>query len=81
MPPHKLILKKGMPVMLLRNLDPKNGHCNGVKYVVTFMADHVIEVISISGTNTGKKTIHSKNITNIVLCNFTILNETKTVPN
>jgi hypothetical protein len=55
MPPHKLILKKGMPVMLLRNLDPKNGHCNGVKYVVTFMADHVIEVMSISDTNTGKK--------------------------
>ena len=60
MPPHKLILKKGMPVMLLRNLDPKGGHCNGVKYVVTFMADHVIEVISISGTNTGKKTTQSK---------------------
>jgi ATP-dependent DNA helicase PIF1 len=55
MPSHKLVLKQGMPVMLLRNLDPKNGHCNGVKYVVTFIADHVIEVISISGTNTGKK--------------------------
>ena len=28
-PPHILILKKNLPVMLLRNLDPKNGHCNG----------------------------------------------------
>ena len=55
MPPHKLTLKTGMPVMLLRNLDQKNGHCNGVKYVILNMADHVIEVMAISGSNPGSK--------------------------
>ena len=55
MPPHKLVLKIGMPVMLLRNLDQKQGHCNGVKYVIINMAEHVIEVMSISGSNPGSK--------------------------
>lgn len=32
MPPHKLILKPGMPVMLLRNLNPLGGDCNGTRY-------------------------------------------------
>ena len=29
MPPHKLIFKKGIPVILLRNLNPYRGLCNG----------------------------------------------------
>ena len=56
MPPHRLTLKKGMPVMLLRNLDQKNGHCNGVKYVVVNMHyDHVLELMAISGSSPGTK--------------------------
>ena len=55
MPPHKLILKKGMSVMLLRNLDPKNGHCNGVKYTIQNMQDHIIQAMAISGSNPGAK--------------------------
>lgn len=31
--PHKLTLKKGCPVMLLRNLDPKLGICNGTRLI------------------------------------------------
>jgi ATP-dependent DNA helicase PIF1 len=44
-----------MPVMLLRNLDQKNGHCNGVKYVIRNMSNHVIEVMAISGSKPGSK--------------------------
>jgi len=27
--PHRLSIKSGAPIMLLRNLDPVRGHCNG----------------------------------------------------
>ncbi|XP_016494500.1 uncharacterized protein LOC107813714 [Nicotiana tabacum] len=32
LPPHRLILKKNAPIMLLRNIDPSNGLCNGSGY-------------------------------------------------
>ena len=31
LPPHKLNLKIGIPIMLLRNVDPQRGHCNGTR--------------------------------------------------
>ena len=34
LPPHELRIKIGAPIMLIRNLDLKNGHCNGVRYIV-----------------------------------------------
>jgi len=33
MPNHRLFLKHGMPLMLLRNLNPKMGLCNGTKLI------------------------------------------------
>ena len=50
---HKLKVKRGAPVVLLRNLDPNNGHCNGVKYVVRNIRPHVLELTAISGSNVG----------------------------
>ena len=34
MPKHELYLKPYMPVMLLRNLDPRAGLCNGTRLIV-----------------------------------------------
>ena len=53
--PHCLQLKKGMMVMLIRNLDVENGHCNGVKYVINNMLTRVIEMTSVNGSNPGVK--------------------------
>ena len=33
LPPHKLVLKKNCPIILLRNLDPFNGLCNGTRMI------------------------------------------------
>ena len=43
-PPHELRLKIGAPIMLIRNLDLKNGHCNGVRYIVLQLTQHHIYV-------------------------------------
>ena len=52
-PPSHLQLRVGVPVILLRNLDPKQGLCNGTRMVVTRLGQRCIEVISLTGQFTG----------------------------
>ncbi|CAN6822565.1 unnamed protein product, partial [Brassica oleracea] len=39
LPAHKLCLKVGVPVMLLRNMNQKEGLCNGTRLIVTHMGE------------------------------------------
>lgn len=55
MPPHLLQLKEKCPIMLIRNLDPARGHCNGTRYVITKMHDHVIDATVATGIHAGKQ--------------------------
>nr|XP_043612651.1 ATP-dependent DNA helicase PIF1-like [Erigeron canadensis] len=55
-PNHKLVLKEGVSVMLLRNIDQSNGLCNGTRLRVTRLGKNVIEAEVISGNNIGYKT-------------------------
>jgi ATP-dependent DNA helicase PIF1 len=57
MPGHHLQLKIGCVVMLLRNLDPEHGDCNGSRYVVTKILQNTIEVLNITGTFIGTTTL------------------------
>ena len=42
MPPHALTLKRGAIIMLLLNLNPRRGLCNGTRLIVTHMNKHTI---------------------------------------
>ncbi len=54
MPPHILKLKAGAPVMLLRNLDPTNGHVNGARYVIKALSNKILHAELATGPHKGK---------------------------
>ena len=56
LPIHKLVLKVGIPVMLLRNIDQKCGLCNGTRLRVIALGRRVIEAEILSGNNAGNRT-------------------------
>ena len=50
-PPHRLLLKPGMPLMLLRNLNPREGLCNGTKLIFEKALDNKVLQCLIVGSN------------------------------
>ena len=55
LPNHKITLKVGVPVMLLRNLDITSGLCNGTRLIITKMGRYILEGRVISGSNIGER--------------------------
>src|ERR1700733_11810673 len=53
MPLHQLTLKNGSIVMLLRNLNPKKGLCNGTRLAVTQCHRNFITADVLSESNKG----------------------------
>lgn len=54
LPPGDLQLKPGCPLILLRNLCPVNGLCNGTRMVLVRMSRRVLEVKLIGGEHNGQ---------------------------
>ncbi|SGY45423.1 BQ5605_C001g00283 [Microbotryum silenes-dioicae] len=52
-PAHHLRLKEGIPVVLLRNLDPDAGLCNGTRLIVSHARSRVIQAIILTGDRAG----------------------------
>ena len=52
-PKHKLMLKVGVPVMLLRNINQSIGLCNGTRLLVTRLGEWVLEAKIMTGSNIG----------------------------
>jgi ATP-dependent DNA helicase PIF1 len=55
LPPHVLKLKIDCPVILLRNLDPTNGLCNGTRLVVRGCQRNSIDAEIVLGKHAGKR--------------------------
>ncbi|KAH1087266.1 hypothetical protein GYH30_018698 [Glycine max] len=55
-PNHKLKLKVGTPIMLIRNLDQTDGLCNGTRLIITKLRSNVIEAEAITGPNSRNRT-------------------------
>uniref|UniRef100_A0A0L8HS58 ATP-dependent DNA helicase n=1 Tax=Octopus bimaculoides TaxID=37653 RepID=A0A0L8HS58_OCTBM len=53
MPPHIIKLKMGVPIMLLRNLDQRNGHCNGARYRELLVSNNMTNASKITGVDAG----------------------------
>ena len=54
LPPGELWLKPGCPIILLQNLCPAQGLCNGTRMVVVRMSRRVLEVRLIGGEHHGE---------------------------
>ncbi|KAI8536933.1 hypothetical protein RHMOL_Rhmol10G0295100 [Rhododendron molle] len=53
LPPFKLDLKVGCPIMLLRNIAPKAGLCNGTRLMIVNCANRIIEAQILTGDKFG----------------------------
>lgn len=49
MPRHRLEVKVGCVLMLMRNLNPKEGLCNGTRLLLTKAGDRVLEGVILTG--------------------------------
>nr|VDD13456.1 unnamed protein product [Brassica oleracea] len=57
LPSHKLTLKVGAPVMLLRNINQKKGLCNGTRMILTHVGDRMLKAEIITGSHIGKEVL------------------------
>ncbi|KAF1896240.1 hypothetical protein Lal_00018519 [Lupinus albus] len=55
LPPHVLRVRKGAPLMLLRNIDPKLGLCNGTRLFCPGTYMNMLDVEVLSGQHAGHR--------------------------
>lgn len=56
-PSHKVELKNGAIIMLLRNINQAGGLCNGTRLIVTNLGRHIIEAEILNGNHVGNCTL------------------------
>ena len=53
-PQHRIVLKQGIPIMLLRNLNQRAGLCNGTRLIVTSIGEWTIEAKIMNGSHANQ---------------------------
>jgi ATP-dependent DNA helicase PIF1 len=53
--PHELKIKINCPLILLRNLDPHSGLCNGTCLVVRAVDKHILDAKIVNDTHAGDR--------------------------
>ena len=48
-PPHILALKKGAYIILIKNLNVEDGHCNGTRYIILSVTKNLIHARKLKG--------------------------------
>ncbi|CAI0426273.1 unnamed protein product [Linum tenue] len=64
-PDHEIGLKIFAPVMLLRNLNPEIGLCNGTRIMVTYLTTYVIKGLIMGGAYAGSVVAIPRIVVNI----------------
>jgi ATP-dependent DNA helicase PIF1 len=54
LPIAELRLKVGCPIIILRNIDPKRGLCNGTRATIISMSNRVLEIRLLTGDHVGE---------------------------
>ncbi|XP_013639239.1 PREDICTED: uncharacterized protein LOC106344395 [Brassica oleracea var. oleracea] len=57
LPSHRLALKVGAPVMLLRNINQKKGLCNGTRMILTHVGNRILKAKIITGSHIGEEVL------------------------
>ena len=60
LPSHELNLKVGAIVMLLRNMDIKNGLCNGIRLKIMRIFPNILDCEIVTGRSMGKRILLPK---------------------
>ena len=80
LPPHISRLKKGAPIMLLRNIDPKAGLCNGTRLICCGCFNNVIEAEILTRQYVGTHVFLAKKpFEDNIKCTPTICNDQMTI--
>ncbi|XP_021713592.1 uncharacterized protein LOC110681775 [Chenopodium quinoa] len=81
MSPHELVLKENCPVILLRNLLPSSGLCNGTRLICKKFFPNVIQCIIAVGHYKGEEVfIHRINLRPSSSVNYPFMFERKQFP-
>ncbi|OWZ09740.1 LOW QUALITY PROTEIN: Helitron helicase [Phytophthora megakarya] len=58
--PHKMILKVGTPVIMIRNQNSDDGLCNGTRFRVVALREKCIDAIIMTGPRRGKRVFNPR---------------------